>query len=86
MAAPPSHHCHIYGAVWQVSYQNAERSAVATSQVWQLLEQSVSEKARTHFRAFFSTVIGGITVDPALMSVPIDDHMVHRCDIFQAQF
>lgn len=30
------------------------------------------------FRAFFSSVMGGITTCPSLMSVPADDHMVHR--------
>ncbi len=26
----------------------------------------------------YSSVLGGIVLDPALMSVPLDDHMVHR--------
>lgn len=47
-------------------------------QVWALLEESVHEKARKHYKSFFSSVIGGIVTDPALMSVHIDDHMVHR--------
>lgn len=29
-------------------------------------------------RLFFSSVVGGITLDPAAMVVPMDDHMVHR--------
>jgi branched-chain amino acid aminotransferase len=35
--------------------------------------------------AFYSSVTGGITTDPALMNVPIDDHVVHRGDgIFES--
>lgn len=26
----------------------------------------------------YSSVFGGITLDPAMMVIPIDDHMVHR--------
>ena len=28
--------------------------------------------------AFYSSRLGGITTDPALMVVPMDDHLVHR--------
>ncbi|MEZ0391562.1 MAG: aminotransferase class IV [Pseudobdellovibrionaceae bacterium] len=39
----------------------------------------------TQYHAFFSTWLGGITLDPALMIVPMDDHMVHRGDaVFEA--
>jgi len=30
------------------------------------------------FRSFYSSLAGGIVTDPALMVLPIDDHMVHR--------
>lgn len=30
------------------------------------------------YRAFYSSIIGGITRDPAAMVLPMDDHMVHR--------
>src|SRR2546427_6546026 len=30
------------------------------------------------FSAFYSSQLGGIVTDPALMVVPFDDHMVHR--------
>lgn len=29
-------------------------------------------------RAFYSSVLGGICVDPELFCIPVDDHMVHR--------
>lgn len=30
------------------------------------------------FLAMYSSVVGGITTDPAAMVLPLDDHMVHR--------
>lgn len=48
-------------------------------QVVYLLESVVHDQARQHYRSFFSSVLGGITTNPALMTVHIDDHMVHRC-------
>lgn len=30
------------------------------------------------WKAFFSSVLGGIVTDPALMTLPVDDHLVHR--------
>ena len=32
----------------------------------------------TNFHAMYSSVLGGIVTDPALMVLPLDDHMVHR--------
>lgn len=37
------------------------------------------------FYAMYSSVVGGIVTDPALMAVPLDDHLVHRGDgIFES--
>jgi len=41
------------------------------------LQQGVHEKS-TNFAAMYSSVLGGIVTDPALMVLPLDDHMVHR--------
>ncbi|HVO94117.1 MAG TPA: aminotransferase class IV [Terriglobales bacterium] len=41
------------------------------------LRESVHAKA-TNFYAMYSSVFGGIVTDPALMVLPLDDHMVHR--------
>jgi 4-amino-4-deoxychorismate lyase len=30
------------------------------------------------YKAFFSSELGGIVIDPALFLVHLDDHMVHR--------
>ncbi len=35
-------------------------------------------RAAFDFLAFYSSVLGGIVKDPALMTVPMDEHMVHR--------
>lgn len=50
----------------------------------QNLKQKVNPFWPQYF-AFYSTWLGGITQDPALMVLPIDDHMVHRGDgVFEA--
>jgi len=41
------------------------------------LRQAVHARA-ANFYAMYSSVLGGIVTDPALMVLPIDDHMVHR--------
>lgn len=41
------------------------------------LQQAVHPKADNFF-AMYSSLLGGIVTDPALMVVPLDDHMVHR--------
>jgi 4-amino-4-deoxychorismate lyase len=41
------------------------------------LRQATHEKS-ANFYAMYSSVLGGIITDPALMIVPLDDHMVHR--------
>lgn len=41
------------------------------------LRGAVHPKA-VNFYAMYSSVLGGIVTDPALMVVPLDDHMVHR--------
>ena len=45
-----------------------------------VLEQLRSLRARqpVQYWAFYSTQLGGIVTDPALMVIPFDDHMVHR--------
>ena len=37
------------------------------------------------YYAMYSSVLGGITTEPALMTLPLDDHMAHRGDaVFEA--
>ncbi|KAK9100968.1 hypothetical protein Scep_024398 [Stephania cephalantha] len=35
-------------------------------------------KGKQSFLAMYSSICGGITTDPAMMVIPMDDHMVHR--------
>ncbi|HEX9788375.1 MAG TPA: aminotransferase class IV, partial [Candidatus Binatia bacterium] len=42
-----------------------------------VLRQAVHSKA-ANFYAMYSSVLGGIVTDTALMVLPLDDHMVHR--------
>jgi 4-amino-4-deoxychorismate lyase len=41
------------------------------------LRQAVHGRA-ANFYAMYSSILGGIITDPALMVLPLDDHMVHR--------
>lgn len=47
---------------------------------WLLANQATRSALSDRFYAFFSSLIGGIVVDPVLMTVPVDDHLVHRGD------
>jgi len=40
-------------------------------------------KLKHEVYAMYSSVIGGIVTKPEMMSVPIDDHMVHRGRTFK---
>jgi len=50
--------------------------------VWQALGK-LNEKRR--YSAMYSSLYSGIVTDPALMIIPVDDHMAHRGDgVFEA--
>jgi 4-amino-4-deoxychorismate lyase len=40
--------------------------------------QALRTRQPVSFSAFYSSQLGGIVTDPALMVIPFDDHMVHR--------
>jgi 4-amino-4-deoxychorismate lyase len=40
--------------------------------------RSLRERQPVKYAAFYSSQLGGIVTDPALMVIPFDDHMVHR--------
>lgn len=52
--------------------------SVAVLQVIERLYNAKHENSETHYGAFYSSELGGITTDPALMLIHMDDHMVHR--------
>lgn len=47
-------------------------------QVIDALYAGVHNNASTNYMAFYSSELGGIVTDPALMIVSVDDHFVHR--------
>ncbi|HEX2931878.1 MAG TPA: aminotransferase class IV [Candidatus Binatia bacterium] len=55
----------------------AKTPAFTSEQAIARLHQAIHAKA-TNFYAMYSSVLGGIVTDPALMVLPLDDHMVHR--------
>lgn len=53
----------------------------------EVVDRLIALKAPAHenYLSMYSSWYGGIVVDPALMMVPVDDHLVHRGDgIFEA--
>lgn len=52
---------------------------------WPKLAARLRRPHQAGFFALYSSLYGGIVTDPALMVLPLDDHMVHRGDgIFEA--
>ena len=45
-----------------------------------ILARRIRRPFQQKYYAMYSTVYGGIVTDPALMMIPLDDHMVHRGD------
>lgn len=44
------------------------------------LAPSLRKSYHDGYYAMYSSILGGIVTDPALMTVPVDDHLVHRGD------
>ncbi|MFH0881331.1 MAG: aminotransferase class IV [Lentisphaerota bacterium] len=42
--------------------------------------EGLKQPYHSHYYAMYSSVAGAIVTDPALMLIPVDDHMVHRGD------
>src|SRR3990170_8481241 len=40
--------------------------------------EQLRARQQVNYFAFYSSQLGGIVTDPALMVLPFDDHMVHR--------
>jgi 4-amino-4-deoxychorismate lyase len=56
---------------------NARTPIFGTDDALRRLCQAVHAKASS-FYSMYSSVLGGIVTDPAMMVLPLDDHMVHR--------
>lgn len=65
-----------------VEIENVEESKVhvfkASSELLEKLHEKWSRVEKIPYPAMYSSVYGGIILDPAMMVIPIDDHMVHR--------
>ena len=49
------------------------------------LAEDLVKPYHQNYLAMYSSVLGGVVTDPFLMTIPVDDHMVHRGDgIFEA--
>jgi len=56
---------------------NAPLKTLTDAQVIEQL-RALRAKQPVKYTAFYSSQLGGIVTDPALMVIPFDDHMVHR--------
>ncbi|XP_008783290.4 D-amino-acid transaminase, chloroplastic-like isoform X1 [Phoenix dactylifera] len=50
----------------------------SSSELVEKLQGKIRPEKGHPYRAMYSSFFDGITLDPALMMIPIDDHMVHR--------
>ncbi|KAI4388281.1 hypothetical protein MLD38_000623 [Melastoma candidum] len=50
----------------------------SSSELLEKLNLKWSSVEKKPYPAMYSSIFGGIVLDPALMVIPIDDHMVHR--------
>lgn len=53
-------------------------AATPSTQVIDSFFRNAGPRAEQHYAAFYSSVLGGIVTDPALMVINMDDRMVHR--------
>lgn len=51
---------------------------LSSSEVISRLQKKFGSHNEQPYPAMYSSIFGGVTTDPALMVIPIDDHMVHR--------
>uniref|UniRef100_A0A0C9QN49 TSA: Wollemia nobilis Ref_Wollemi_Transcript_19242_1224 transcribed RNA sequence n=1 Tax=Wollemia nobilis TaxID=56998 RepID=A0A0C9QN49_9CONI len=51
---------------------------LSSSEVMNRLQEKFGGGTDQPYPAMYSSIFGGVTTDPALMVIPIDDHMVHR--------
>ncbi|EOY13099.1 hypothetical protein QUC31_002152 [Theobroma cacao] len=50
----------------------------SSSELLEKLDKKWSSVNKKPYPAMYSSIFGGIILDPAMMVIPIDDHMVHR--------
>src|SRR4026209_951597 len=57
---------------------NPRRSPASRPPARRAARRAVRARQPVQFDAFYSSQLGGILTEPALMVLPFDDHMVHR--------
>ncbi|KAJ9182938.1 hypothetical protein P3X46_006868 [Hevea brasiliensis] len=69
-------------AAWDVEKAGCKDFKVhvfsSSSELLEKLHEKWSSVKKQPYPAMYSSVFGGIILDPAMMVIPIDDHMVHR--------
>ncbi|KAI5394207.1 D-amino-acid transaminase, chloroplastic isoform X2 [Lathyrus oleraceus] len=65
---------------WRLNVANFKRLIMRSSQKAYERMKAFREniKGKQQYLAMYSSIFGGITTDPAVMIIPMDDHMVHR--------
>lgn len=66
---------HLEAGVW---YNNGDMKKIDAGNLVETLQ--ATEHAAEGYYLFYSSLYDGYTTDPALMMVPMDDHLVHRGD------
>jgi branched-subunit amino acid aminotransferase/4-amino-4-deoxychorismate lyase len=57
-----------------------KQSQILNNKLWIERMNTARSGLSDRFFAMYSSLTGGITTDPALMSIPLDDHLTHRGD------
>ncbi len=55
-----------------------DKTPILTTEESLIRLRAKASPAAANFYAMYSSILGGIVTDPALMLLPMDDHMVHR--------
>jgi 4-amino-4-deoxychorismate lyase len=58
--------------------QQLSMPLLSQDDVLRQLRSTVHPAAAQQYFALYSSILGGVVTDPALMVIPFDDHMVHR--------
>jgi 4-amino-4-deoxychorismate lyase len=68
------------GRKWYITTMPTSQTALRTLQADDVVARLRALRAQqpVQFWAFYSSQLGGVVTDPALMLLPFDDHMVHR--------
>src|SRR5687768_5359838 len=65
---------------WYIGSMPTSQTTLRTLQADDVVDRlrALRTQQPVQFWAFYSSQLGGVVTDPALMLLPFDDHMVHR--------